>query len=83
MPKFPSPKDHENVSESPSGSELPAALKVTVSPSRTAPEGSMFIWAVGASFRPSVAKQPDRADNERIRAIVVALVVALMAVLPG
>ena len=50
VPVLPSPKVHLNVIGSPSGSEEPAALKVTASPDFTVPEGSTDMVAVGGLF---------------------------------
>ncbi len=49
------------VRASASGSEEPTALKVTESPARTDPSGSMLIFAVGAPFKLKVSKHPANA----------------------
>ena len=79
MPVLPSPKVQENVIESPSGSEDPAALKVMVWSVLMFSDGSMDICAVGGSFPDRTSRQPaigeqtsriaSRGDSVRMLAI--------------
>jgi hypothetical protein len=59
-PVFPSPKFQVNVSESPSGSDEPAALNVISSPDLTLESGVIEKVDVGALLPLKESKQPAR-----------------------